>query len=249
MNDIAQFPTISYTATNNEAIKLINARKFHEILDTDYSFDSWVDNCVDGYDVVDGYDFILHFTKDSSGNILCGCYISFATAKDVCMWEQNIKEKLALSSLISIYKDSFDGIIRADTYSKIRSIRDNDMPCLNTDDYCYLTNAIISASVAVFTAGKSSKRSSLVYFIQCNSTKNIKIGKSINVHERMKQIKGMTPSGIDLLATIDGDTDVEANLHKKFNKYSVHGEWFKPSRELMDFIKSIQDDAEEMEMG
>ena len=67
----------------------------------------------------------------------------------------------------------------------------------------------------------------------------LKIGRSSNIRERFKQLRTMTPLGLDNKAYIkienkDINEDV---LHKKFSKYRVNGEWFSYSLEIVLYIK------------
>lgn len=62
------------------------------------------------------------------------------------------------------------------------------------------------------------------YFFRNTKTKAIKIGKSINPKERLKQIQGMVGAKLEIIAVID--KDVEHELHNKFKKYQAHSEWF-----------------------
>jgi len=77
-----------------------------------------------------------------------------------------------------------------------------------------------------------------VYFIQEVSDRgHIKIGYAAYVETRFDKIQSMSPSQLDLKGFIpDGDHDLERAIHKHFKDSRLHGEWFKPSAELSDFI-------------
>ena len=62
------------------------------------------------------------------------------------------------------------------------------------------------------------------YFFRNTKTKDIKIGKSINPKERLKQVQGMAGAKLEIIAIID--KDIETVLHNKFKKYKSHSEWF-----------------------
>lgn len=77
-----------------------------------------------------------------------------------------------------------------------------------------------------------------VYFIQGESTKLIKIGKANDPIERLKGLQTGSPDKLVLLGVIPC-TSVqvqEVALHEDFQAFKVHGEWFSPSPELLEYI-------------
>jgi DNA-binding Xre family transcriptional regulator len=77
-----------------------------------------------------------------------------------------------------------------------------------------------------------------VYFVQQGDNGPIKIGVTNNVNKRLTALQGGSPVPLKLLVTFDGDQAFEAFLHRKFAHLRVHNEWFKPARELLDFIQN-----------
>jgi hypothetical protein len=75
-----------------------------------------------------------------------------------------------------------------------------------------------------------------VYFIKSND--RVKIGKSKDVHERMIQLKTSNPYKLELIGVIEGYGEKENELHEKFKKYRLHGEWFSLSKEILDFVQT-----------
>jgi hypothetical protein len=88
-------------------------------------------------------------------------------------------------------------------------------------------------------------KTSVVYFIQAD--KYVKIGTSTRLEERLKTIRrgeGKKPHDCDtsdakLLGTISGRYAEEADLHKRFAKWRVAGEWFVASPQLLSEIGSL----------
>ncbi|MFZ6755755.1 GIY-YIG nuclease family protein [Undibacterium sp. Ji50W] len=81
-----------------------------------------------------------------------------------------------------------------------------------------------------------------VYFAQKSDGK-IKIGSSINVEERLSQLKTGAGENLVLLYQIDGSTVREKLIHEILKDARVHGEWFSPGP-VLEFIaksKSIKD--------
>lgn len=78
-----------------------------------------------------------------------------------------------------------------------------------------------------------------IYFIQSKVGGPIKIGLAQNAKSRFKQIQACSPFELEIKALIKGDYQTEASLHKRFKETRLHGEWFSPTRELTDYIKTL----------
>lgn len=79
-----------------------------------------------------------------------------------------------------------------------------------------------------------------VYFIQAENGL-IKIGRSKHPEKRFRALKTCSPLKLKLLKVLDCNRKIsillETNLHNRFIKYRVHGEWFEPGKELLSFIE------------
>lgn len=75
-----------------------------------------------------------------------------------------------------------------------------------------------------------------VYFIKGNVTGNIKIGFSMHPEKRVKQLQTGAGEKLELLCKIQGSQSKERELHRKFKKQHIHGDWFHPSPELESLI-------------
>lgn len=75
-----------------------------------------------------------------------------------------------------------------------------------------------------------------VYFI--SSDDKIKIGYTKNIKRRLKQLQTSNSSQLILLGYIEGDKNVEKQLHKRFAQYRIreNGEWFNCNDEILDYI-------------
>jgi hypothetical protein len=76
-----------------------------------------------------------------------------------------------------------------------------------------------------------------VYFVRGGHL--IKIGWSSNVAQRFEALSSHSPLVLELLATIEGTTDDEAALHRKFSRFRVHHEWFRASVSLCRFVVGL----------
>lgn len=79
-----------------------------------------------------------------------------------------------------------------------------------------------------------------IYFIQA-ATGEIKIGVSqtAKIKSKVRQMQVYCPSKITLLLCITEDSyATECELHRMFKADRIHGEWFRPSDNLLNFINS-----------
>lgn len=76
-----------------------------------------------------------------------------------------------------------------------------------------------------------------VYFIENPITKLIKIGKSKTVSKRLVALSRQYKISLKLLGVVSGNSVTESDLHIQFFADRVTGEWFKPSKELLEFIE------------
>ncbi len=83
-----------------------------------------------------------------------------------------------------------------------------------------------------------------VYFIQCGQDGPIKIGTAISPDMRLIALQGGHWQQLTLLAWHEGGRDAELALHARFQHLLIRGEWFAPTRELMDHIASVKPSAQ-----
>lgn len=79
-----------------------------------------------------------------------------------------------------------------------------------------------------------------VYFAYCAG--RIKIGYTTNVANRLTQFVTHAPQPVTLLLSIGGDDDDERSYHEQFAADRVHGEWFRLSYDLRDFLDQHMND-------
>lgn len=79
-----------------------------------------------------------------------------------------------------------------------------------------------------------------VYFIQPDGERVVKIGQAKNVFSRLYSLQTAHHRRLVLLAVLDGsDKEGEVELHRRFAKLRIRGEWFKLGAELMRFIETL----------
>lgn len=80
---------------------------------------------------------------------------------------------------------------------------------------------------------KSPRSESLIYFVQAGEGGPIKIGYSVAPEERVKDFQCGNPWKLRLLRAFPGGVEEERELHARFAADRMHGEWFKPTPELV----------------
>lgn len=65
----------------------------------------------------------------------------------------------------------------------------------------------------------------------------VKIGTTIRLADRLKQVAAEIGHEPKALGVMDGDRSEEQAIHRRFSQSRVFREWFKPSQSLKDFIE------------
>lgn len=74
-----------------------------------------------------------------------------------------------------------------------------------------------------------------VYLMQMDGGP-IKIGRARNPEARRQQIQTGSPVPVCLIAVVqDGDRHFEAELHQRFSRHRISGEWFVAAPEIIEF--------------
>ena len=86
------------------------------------------------------------------------------------------------------------------------------------------------------------KSEGYVYLFNIDKTNTYKIGITNDIEIRKKQIGLKMPYELIFLHSIKSDytKEVEKELHKKFKKQRINGEWFELSLSDVDFIKEYK---------
>lgn len=75
-----------------------------------------------------------------------------------------------------------------------------------------------------------------VYFILASEVNRVKIGFSDNIRGRLSGIQSGSPCKLYLIGVAEGSKLLEQVLHEKFEPFRFHGEWFKYSDSIQDFL-------------
>lgn len=76
-----------------------------------------------------------------------------------------------------------------------------------------------------------------VYFVECETTRRIKIGSAINPPARLKGLQCGSPTKLRILTAEPYSLTGELELHRMFGKARLHGEWF---RRIHPLVKHIE---------
>lgn len=86
--------------------------------------------------------------------------------------------------------------------------------------------------------GGEENRQKYIYFVKAENG-FIKIGITRDVLRRFFNLQTSSPLSLTLVASMPGTEEEEAQLHSRFEKHKVKGEWYSPATELLDYISSI----------
>ena len=87
-----------------------------------------------------------------------------------------------------------------------------------------------------YYSGAGSKRESFVYFIQAGHSGPVKIGVAYDPVARLRDLQVASHEELRLVGVMLGTPAVESALHQKFAELHIRGEWFKPGKQLSEFI-------------
>lgn len=78
----------------------------------------------------------------------------------------------------------------------------------------------------------------MIYFVvEEDNYSMVKIGTTVNLKQRLRDLQTGNPRELKIVAVIDGDSTVESLLKYRFKDYCINREWFRLDGELLQFIK------------
>lgn len=111
-----------------------------------------------------------------------------------------------------------------------------------------LKEEIVEKAVrAAKRAEKKGKRKGYVYFMaaltQDGHLYAVKIGYGYSLKKRRTELNVGCPLDLRLIGYFDAGTSTEKLLHERFNHLRIRGEWFKPNKELLGYVKAVSPTA------
>lgn len=80
----------------------------------------------------------------------------------------------------------------------------------------------------------------MIYLISDSEKQYCKIGYTKkNPLQRLCTLQVGNPMKLSIISLIAGSTSFEKLIHKKFKKYYIRGEWFKYSKDIIEFFDSL----------
>lgn len=83
----------------------------------------------------------------------------------------------------------------------------------------------------------------MIYFIQNQTSRAIKIGFSSNPVARLAQLQTGCADRLEMLGCIAGDVHRERSLHARLARHRLGGEWFLGNEEVVRFVHDTLADA------
>lgn len=84
------------------------------------------------------------------------------------------------------------------------------------------------------TKKQRKKFEKVVYFVRAGS--RVKIGFTKDISSRMNSLQTASAVDLNLVLTMDGDRNFEAEMHERFSDYWIKGEWFRWCKEISLFV-------------
>ena len=81
----------------------------------------------------------------------------------------------------------------------------------------------------------------MIYFVQSGASPAIKIGTTVNINTRMRELQRYNPEKLNCLLVIHGGHGVEQILHSAFRADHIHCEWYRFSPQIVEAIAKLRD--------
>jgi hypothetical protein len=79
----------------------------------------------------------------------------------------------------------------------------------------------------------------VIYFILAEEISRIKIGFSLRVRDRFRELELQNAATLKLAAVVSGTQRAEALLHARFAEFRLHGEWFRYEGALKEYVEAL----------
>lgn len=107
---------------------------------------------------------------------------------------------------------------------------------------------LVTAAFEAQRLPRSEKTWCYIYFARSGEV--VKIGRSVDPPQRLRELQTTHPGELVLLAAVGGHVALEGALHERFNhlRTRANGEWFRLEPDLTAFIWAIQQGANPVEL-
>jgi hypothetical protein len=83
-----------------------------------------------------------------------------------------------------------------------------------------------------------------VYFISNASGTAIKIGVTTDLPKRLLSLRIANPEELSVVATLPAMWCTEQIVHRYFSTSRIRGEWFRPTEDILEFIRLLNADRD-----
>lgn len=81
----------------------------------------------------------------------------------------------------------------------------------------------------------------MIYFVESSDGLRVKIGTTIRLSVRLKQLRAKHGKGLKVMAVTEGSFVEESKLHADFAHLRLEGEWFLFESPIRDFVRDYAD--------
>lgn len=85
------------------------------------------------------------------------------------------------------------------------------------------------------------KMTGFIYFLQSETNDRIKIGYTVDIHNRIQGLQTEKKDKLVLLLMVPGNFGYETFLHKMFKQHNIEGEWFNPDPEILEYMDNLKE--------
>lgn len=123
------------------------------------------------------------------------------------------------------------------THYTINNISEVELKCKNR----YLSKKYEEECAKIVAEYKREATKDDLYLIADTDTNSLKIGRSKNPKNRIKQIQGSSVNSLVLLYSIEHKGCLERELHKEFSQYRISKEWFYDNDLIRNRFKGLSE--------
>lgn len=106
----------------------------------------------------------------------------------------------------------------------------------------YAESTVIPALILCPESAGRKAASVKTYIVKHPTTKLLKIGRSVDVEARIKNLQTGAGTVLETIAVLEGD--IEGQLHKRFSDLRRHGEWFEDvDQRISKYVETVRLEA------
>ena len=168
-------------------------------------------------------------------NLYKGKFIQITSGKIECFYRVSFCESINMNSCLETKKSIQYECLKTYLSFHLNSIKhdicDIEYKFDKCKEYLFANNEIKKTEYAETEGDK-------VYFISTLDESTIKIGYTKNISSRLSALQTGSPVKLILKGWLYGSSVDEKNLHSKFKKFRLHGEWFDFKKDIKKYIAS-----------